>query len=225
MWAPLALGCGGSGLESGLTNTCLYNDDTSVADTTQTLVELEGTVVSDEPFVDGGGWCSATATRALTIEGEDGSTYRLGYGFESADGTDLTPPMPMPSGQSVNLTYRQFSAFGTAAGFVLTSQGQLQAALEMGSWGSGLELGDVPGVTVSAGASLGTELSDCGLKTYYELRFDGDDDRRVEPVNEASIPVQGTQYSAYAIARYEWPDDTECTDISGQEMWAIWLNR
>lgn len=213
------------GTEAGDTMTCLYADDVSVTDGAEANVDVTGEVIADEPWTDAGGWCSAVASRALTIDADNGVTYRLGYGMVDGDLTDITLPMPVFSGDTVRLLFRHRRPFGEAAGFALSNDDGLIAALEMGTWGPGLQEGDIPGLTVSAGASVGTERTECGVKTFYELRFAGDDDLRLAPVDHDAFTLDDQRYQAWAISRFEWPADPKCEDLAGEELWAVWLER
>jgi hypothetical protein len=187
------------------------------------LFEIEGTVVSDEAgaMPETTMECYWTVERVLTIEAGDGVTWSVGYGVEDPEGALVTPALDVAPGDAVSLTYRSVQSFGSANGFVLEDEAGLVAALESGTWGPALEPGDVPGLNVSSGEMIGTQDSECGTEGHFAWAFEGDEPVEVDPFGEDTVTIGGQAYTAMAVANLQWQGDVQCTDLAGDEIWAV----
>lgn len=223
--SPLAA-CDTPVLERGRATACLAGDlpeNLYDYDGDNLLFELEGTVISDaaEAMPETNMECYFTISRVLTIEDAEGTQWSLGYGVENPEGGDDTPALDVDVGQSLSLTYRTVQAFGSANGFVLEDDEGLVAALESGTWGPALEDGDVPGLEVTSGAMIGTIDSECGTEGHFTWSFEGDSAVDVDPYTQDTVTIGGAGYTAMAVANLQWQGDVQCTDLAGDEIWAV----
>ena len=156
----------------------------------------------------------------MLLSVDDGAdVWTIGYGW-SEGGADVTPPMDVTPGASVQLTFRHVRSFGDAAGFVLLQEGVLVAALEVGAWGPALRGADVPGVRASEGQVTGSERDACGRKVARQVLFDGDEQLALEAIDSAPLRIDGNPTTAWALASWGW-ENLECTDLAGELSWAV----
>ena len=213
-------------LELGHATACLAGElpeNLHEYDGDNLLFEVEGTVVSDEAgaMPETAMECYWTVDRVLTIEDTEGVQWSVGYGVETPEGVSDTPALDVEVGEAVSLTYRTVQSFGAANGFVLEDDDGLVAALESGTWGPALEAGDLPGLTVTSGAMIGTQDSECGTEGHFAWSFAGDDTVEVDPYNQDTVTIGGAAYNAMAVANLQWQGDVQCTDLAGDEVWAL----
>jgi hypothetical protein len=210
----------------GTTTACLAGDlpeNLYEYDGENMLFEVEGTVLSDEagemPETDAE--CYWTQHRVLQIEDAEGVVWSVGYGIEEPNGDDVTPALDLAAGDSVSLSYRMVQSFGSAHGFVIEDADGLVAALESGTWGPALEDGDVPGLTVQDGDLLDTLEVECGTEGHFQWTFEGDTTTTVAPYGLGAMDIDGVDYTAMAVANMQWQGDVQCTDLAGDQMWAV----
>jgi len=213
-------------LEKGSGTSCLAGDlpeNLYELDGDNWLFEVEGTVVSDaaEAMPETAMECYFTIDRVLTIEDAEGTLWSVGYGVEDPEGISDTPALDVEVGETVSLTYRTVQSFGAANGFVLEDDDGLVAALESGTWGPALEAGDLPGFTVDSGEMIGTTDSECGTEGHFPWTFAGGTTVTVAPYSEDTVTIGGADYTAMAIANLQWQGDVLCTDLAGDEIWAL----
>ncbi len=189
------------------------------------LIDRSGTVVSDEENPEGPDpstfECDALASRFLTLEDANGEQLRLGYGWRDDDDTDITEPLPVSVGDSVELRYRELQSFGTASGFVLQDDDGLVAAVEVGTWGNALQDGDVPGLTVSSGAVYASAYTQCGTQEAHLTELQGDETIGLQALEKGDLQIGGASYTALPLANYGY-SSTNCTDLAGASIWAVW---
>ncbi|MFH1469626.1 MAG: hypothetical protein ABIO70_34895 [Pseudomonadota bacterium] len=165
--------------------------------------------------------CYGQRDRVLTLEDGDAGTWHVAFGITDPDDAMATPAMDVVVGQEVHLLYRTVASFGTAQGFVLTDDDGLVAALESGTWGPALQDGDVPGLSVSDGEMMGTLESECGTEGHFAWSFAGDETVEVQPYGSGTVPIDGIDHLALAVANMQWQGDVLCTDLAGDQMWAV----
>ncbi len=210
----------------GITSACLAGDlpeNLYEYDGENMLFEVEGTVLSDEAgaMPESNAECYWTQHRVLQIEDAEGVVWSVGYGIEEPNEADVTPALDLTAGDSVSLTYRMVQSFGSAHGFVIEDDEGLVAALESGTWGPALEDGDVPGLTVQDGDLLNTLEAECGTEGHFQWVFEGDNDTTVAPYGLGDLSIGGVDYTAMAVANMQWQGDVLCTDLAGDQMWAV----
>ncbi len=223
--SPLAA-CDTPVIERGRATACLAGDlpeNLYEYDGDNLLFEIEGTVVSDtaEAMPETAMVCYWTIDRVLTIEDSEGTVWSLGYGVEDPEGVSDTPALDVEVGETVSLTYRTVQSFGAANGFVLQDDDGLVAALESGTWGPALEDGDVPGLSVTSGERMGTIDSECGTEGHFAWSFEGDSTVSVDTYGEDIVTIDGAETTAIAVANLQWQGDVQCTDLAGDEIWAV----
>jgi hypothetical protein len=221
-----AVACDPSMLEVGHATACLAGDlpeNLFEYDGDNLLFEIEGSVISDEAgaMPETAMECYWTIDRVLTIEDTEGVLWSVGYGVEDPDGNADTPALDVEEGEAVSLVYRSVQSFGAANGFVLEDDDGLVAALESGTWGPALEDGDVPGLAVTSGDMIGTQDSECGTEGHFAWSFAGDDTVEVDPYGQDTVTIAGAPYTAMAVANLQWQGDVQCTDLAGDEVWAV----
>ncbi len=227
LFLPLLVACDGKGgatlpdYDAGHATACLEVGDGSIAESETQVVDITGTFYDDddEGLTGDVHPCNDGASRVMTMIGDDGGVYKLGYGVWDADGKDITPELDLLSGDSLYLHFVSVQSFGDASGFVIQDSESVVAALEDGTWGPALEEGSVPGLSVSAGEIVGSGDIDCGHVEATEISFSGDAERSAEPVSDVLITVGGKALTAYAVASWEYTEAT-CTDVAGELIWA-----
>ncbi len=205
----------------GTATACLELGDAATAGAETESIDLTGQVYDDDAGTLTGNLhpCGAVS-RVLTILGDDGGIYELGYGVTDADGKDITRKLDVVSGDDVYLHFVSVESFGSASGFVLQDNDSVIAALEVGTWGPALEPGAVPGLTVSAGEVVGGGNTECGATAATEILFAGDAERSARPVEDLLITVSGEALNAYAVAAWEYTE-ADCTDVAGAFIWGV----
>lgn len=184
---------------------------------------VSGTVVSDAAGSDVGDTpleCYGFAHRVLTLTDAEGETWRFSYGVDDGDEQDVTPALDVSAGGAVTVTFRAVLDFGSANGFVVTDSAGLVGAVEAGTWGSALEAGDVPGLTVQVGDPYGEVDTDCGTRVHDELVFVGDTSVTLAPFEVGSVSVGGVPLDAYGMVATRF-EDVQCTDLAGNVSWAV----
>ena len=218
-----AAGCAGNGpktpgssepLVVGSAAACLYGEGMA---TEAGLWDITGAVVSDEAGALTQGACDGSVSRVLTIAGNDGVTWSLGYGLQDASGADLTPALDVEPGGSIYLRFRAASSFATATGFALQDTESLIAALE--SRAPVLEAADAGGLAVVQGDVADYGADDCGDQTGYTLIFEGDADLEMTPVEDRLITLNAHALHAYALSSWAYSAQT-CEDAGGVSAWA-----
>ena len=208
----------------GQATACLAGDGTvSRGDDETTIFDLTGTVVSDEAAsgaLTGDLHPCGAVSRVFTLAGSDGATYRLGYGVWDALDADITTAMDVEADASVYLRFSSVRSFGDASGFVLQDADSVIGAVEDGTWGPALGASDFPGLSVEIGEFAGFGHNDCGDTRGSTLRFVGDAERELTPVEDKLITVDEKAYSAFAISAWEFTE-YDCTDTAGETIWAV----
>ncbi|MCP4808555.1 MAG: hypothetical protein GY913_35485 [Proteobacteria bacterium] len=176
---------------------------------------IEGTVVSDESdsrSVGNVDACWGPPSRVLTIEDDTGVTWAVGYRWHSDTMGDTTPAVDVEAGDAIALTYRSGEMPGSA-GFVVSDDREIVSyVLESGRGGPALAEGDVPGVSVGVGNSVGVGDDDsCGVQTGFEVTFAtvSGDTSEVGPGGDDQLVIEdGTApYTLCNINSYETEDD------------------
>lgn len=205
--------------------TCLQTDDVDAVLGEETAsYDVSGTVVSEEAAAGPEGnllACGGATSRVLTIAATDFSTWTMGYGILDEVGADQTPALDVSVGAQVYLHFNAVNSFGTAGGFVLQDTTSVIAAMDVGSWGSALEIDDVPGLVVADGEKIAAEETDCGLLTGRSLLFQGDADTELSPMGSRLITFSGKAFTAFAVANTSYEDEVDCTDVAGERTWAV----
>ena len=166
--------------------------------------------------------CNREHRRLVEVLDDDGNTWEVTWAIADESGADRTPTMDVGEGDRVEVLYRHEESFGVADGFAVSDDRGLVAAMEVGTWGPALQEGDVPGLTVGEGESLGEELFDCGTVERTELWFTAASSAGVAPFGSAGIVVGDEEATAWAISSYHWQDDLSCTDLAGEVTWGVW---
>ncbi len=204
-------------VETGALQVCFEGDGASSGDDAD--VEVTGQVSNTNGTT---GDCS----RNLDVHVGEGTVYRVGWTLLDDDGTDITPDFDVAEGDAVTLLYRYRLVWGDAAGFVLRdADDNVVAAADEGAWGSALEEGDVPGLSVSPGEVVATEATDCEPLEGHTLLFEGDDTVEIEPVDSGTVAVGGAEFTAYALRATSWGEGTGCDVSDTTEVYAWALSR
>ena len=207
----------------GTATACLAGDGTVSREGTETQVfDLTGKVVSDEAAsaLTGDLHPCGPVSRVFTLLGSDGVSYKLGYGLWDAEETDITSPLDVEVDAAVYLRFSSVQSFGEASGFVLQDADSVVGAVEDGTWGPALGAADFPGLTVDIGEFAGFGHNDCGDTRGSTLRFTGDAERELTPVEDKLITVDEKAYTAFAISAWDFTE-YDCTDTAGETIWAV----
>ena len=164
------------------------------------------------------------ASQVLTIAGDDGLKWSLGYHLERGKpAADATPDLRALVGTRVSLLFRAVRAFGTAPGFVLAGPDGVRFAMDLAIYGDPLLPDDVPGLTVADGPVLLTKKSPCADQNHTSLVFNGDASVNVAGGSEADVTIKGQRYRAINLFSYRAGGPLQCTDITGEGRgWAVW---
>ncbi len=79
----------------------------------------------------------------------------------------------------------------------------------------------MPGLSVGSGEMIGTIESECGTEGHFSWAFEGDSAVEVAPYSSDTVTIDGSDYTAMAIANLQWQGDVQCTDLAGDEIWAV----
>ncbi len=229
-----ALGCGPSTEPGTLAATadgaaCLAVEGTVLPGGDGTpgphTVDVDAVAISEaEPSTQVWDWgvrCD-NVERVLTVQDAAGGQWHVGWGWAEG-GLDQTPGTTLGPNDAVHLRVRWVDDLGQALGFVVTDAAdRVVLALEMGTWGSALVEGDVPGLLpMASGEITGTERDDCGVREARELLFDGGVEQvALEAIDNAPLNVGGQQTTAWALANLTWRD-SDCESFAGETSWAI----
>jgi hypothetical protein len=169
-------------------------------------------------YVDGG------ASQVLTIAGDDGLQWSLGYHLERGEpAVDATPDLRALAGTRVSLLFRAVRAFGTAPGFVLSGPDGVRFAMDLAVYGDPLLPDDVPGLTVADGPVLIKKKHPCADQNHTALVFTGDAAVNVAGGSEADVMIKGQRYRAINLFCYRAAGPIQCTDITGEGRGlAVW---
>lgn len=187
--------------------------------------DVSGSVVSDGPMsgaLDTGFYCQGTPARVLRVEDAEGAQWAFTYAVLDSDGGDATPALAVAPGDAVTVRYRAVLDFGQANGWVATdAEGAVIGAFEAGTWGSALQTGDVPGLTVTAQDPIAEVPTDCGPRIHDWVTFTGDDTLQLEPFDSGSVTVGGQALTAIAAVATRYDERVQCTDLAGTTSWAV----
>lgn len=224
---PLLAACSNKGgptytdYEVGRATACLDKMDAAISAQETEVYDITGTVYADEPDdLAGNLHPCGEHSRVLTILGDDGGIYGVGYGLWDEDGIDITPSLDLMAGDDVYLHFVSIESFGEAAGFVVQDTDSVAFAIEVGTWGPALERGVFPGLEVGTGELVGSGRTDCGDTEAREILFAGDAERAITPMDDALITVGGEAYRAWALSAWDYTL-AECTDVAGELVWAV----
>jgi hypothetical protein len=222
---------GGGGVYAGLVGSvhaCVGGDAPDPYQDVQDswwTADVSGTVVSDGAMsgaLDTAFYCEGTADRVLIVEDADGAQWHFTYGVRDADGADTTPPLDVAAGDAVTVRYRAVLDFGQANGWVATdADGAVVAAFEAGTWGSALQDGDVPGLSVDGSEPIAEVPTDCGPRIHHWLTFTGDDEVQIKPFGMQTVTVGGQALTAYGAIATGFDERVQCTDLAGVTSWAV----
>lgn len=209
-----AVGCVAQPVERGDVVVCLDGERSWGPDID---LELSGTVTSigagDDPCVWG-----------ATLDDGAGTVASIGFGVRDAEGGDLTPPIDLVAGDTVQLTYRYRVVWGDVAGFVLSDGVGVVVAAEEGAWGGALHASDVPGLTVQRGEDVvATEPTECQPIEGYEIVYTGDEALTLTPVSSGTVQIGGAPLTAMALAAYDYGASATCqvADQTGETSWVV----
>lgn len=206
--------------ETGAARACLQTDNPAQEqDAELRTLRLDGTIQRIEDVDE---MCYREPMQRITIAGNDGYTYTIGFRLDDADGADRTPTLDIAEGDTVSGLYTQVTSFGHADGFVLSDADGLLAAVNVGTWGDALVEGDVPGVTVEPGDRISDAEDVCGQVTYREIVFHADTTLVLNPWAIGMVEVGGTVMSVAAVRHERREGETTCMDLAGELSWAIW---
>ena len=196
-------------------------------------IEESGVVLSGVVAALNDGTVDCTQSITITGQAEDDAVVTVGYTLLDADGVDITPALDLAVDDSISGVYRNTLVWGTvealvledSAGLVLAAdQGgpwRIAAAGGHGTWGGGLEEGDV-GFSVSLGEEvIASEESECQTKDGYAVVFEADESVSVEPVGSAAIEVDGQALTAHALAAFHRGPGKRC-EVSDQTDYLSW---
>jgi hypothetical protein len=213
-------------IEQGVASVCLGQDGGLAPPVTEArLYELSGEVTlagaSPGPSAYTDLPCAETPGYAFSVLDADGVTWTVGWTAATPSGEDLTANPPINLGDTVSVLVRATVSFGTAAGLRVDGADGLLVALEDGSWGPGLQAGDVPEVQVTKGEALGESKTDCGPINGTSLLFGGEEGLELDPVSSDSVELGGVSYKATALAAFEYAGTPTCTDVAGATRWVV----
>ena len=153
---------------------------------------------------------------------EGGQEWSVGMQIYDAEGADVTPPLDLEIGEVLHLRYIQLEDFGSTSAFLITDDaGGLVAAVEEGVWGTLLDDGDMPGLTVAMGDTVLEMDDECGTQSFHSIVVSGDQDVTLEPYETSEVTVGGTPLTAYALGAMTWGEDMTCLDLAGRLTWAV----
>jgi len=161
-------------------------------------------------------------TQSITITGEDDAVITVGYTVLDSDGVDITPAPDLAENDFISGVYRNTLVWGTVEALVLEDSAGLVLAADQGTWGGGLEAGDI-GFSVSYGPDiLASEESECEAKDGYAVVFEADETVSVEPVGTGVIEVDGKALTAHALAAFQRGPGKRC-EVSYQTDHLSWV--
>ncbi len=184
-------------------------------------IEESGVVLSGVVAALNDGTVDCTQSITITGQAEDDAVVTVGYTLLDADGVDITPALDLAVDDSISGVYRNTLVWGTVEALVLEDSAGLVLAADQGTWGGGLEEGDV-GFSVSLGEEvIASEESECQTKDGYAVVFEADESVSVEPVGSAAIEVDGQALTAHALAAFQRGPGKRC-EVSDQTDYLSW---
>jgi hypothetical protein len=172
---------------------------------------------------------TGAATRVLTIRSAAGTDWKLGYRLSRAEpAMDVTPDPGLATGSQVHLRARFIWGFGSAPAFVLSDDKGIALVVDLALYGDPLVSGDVPGLSLRQGASIGIQRNECIDLRYTKLIFDAGAPIEVGQNETHEIAIAGTGYTALHLFNFvsAVPDKQPCPDaIAEGRAWAIWRRR
>jgi len=193
----------------------------AICSTEQPQIEEAGVVFSGVVAALNDG--SVDCSESVTITGEDDSVITVGYTLLDADGVDITPELDLAVNDSVSGLYRNTLVWGTVEALVVEDDAGLVLAADQGTWGGGLEEGDI-GFSVSLGDEvIASEESECETKDQYAIVFDADSSVSIPPVGSGAIEIDGQALTAHALAAFLRGPGKRCTisDQTDSLSWAV----
>ena len=148
----------------GTSVVCLGADQAVTADE-DGAYRILGTVLREQSSQNNIGnvdSCWGAPSRVLTVEDEAGVIWKVGYRWQSHSMGDSTPQVQVSPGEAIDLLYRPGDLRGSAGFAVHHEEDGLIYAMESGRGSAGLQVQDIPELTVERGETVGTEDLECG---------------------------------------------------------------
>ncbi len=228
LWGDGSVGPGMEPGVAGFTGTsvvCLGTDaELSEAEAAADAFELRGRVIErdwDEtpPMgFDNVISCWDHPEQVFEIEDADGAHWFVGYAWLDSGGWDMTPEVWTEAAQVQVLVRRD--ADSDAAGFVVYDRPDHAIyALESGQGGRALRDGDVPGLSVSEGQTVGQVQSDCGGEALA-VDFESADDRlELYPGEDRTMQIDDDYVTVCSIESYRNTEDG--CDEADEVSWVV----
>ncbi|MED5374368.1 MAG: hypothetical protein VX899_25340 [Myxococcota bacterium] len=229
MWGtgPM-MGQGGISAVNGNSVVCLGTTADNVA-ANDAVYQVSGRVVETLYAWDGqlpAGFdnlvpCWTDVETATVIEDENGDRWTVGYAWLDGGGWDMTPGIYDQG--AVELLVRHNP--GTdSAGFVLSdTRGDMLYAMEAGRDLPALQQGDVPGIDVRTGNTVGRFNDACGGKEMVSVVFESEDDElELNPGDDQGMEADGNYYTVCSIESFERETQDDCSDdVQSEVSWVV----
>jgi hypothetical protein len=161
--------------------------------------------------------------RVISLRGDDGVEWKLGYEVHDGAGVDVTPAPPVAVGARVTLDFRVIRAFGEAPAFVLSNDKGLLLAFNLAIYGDALP-DPAAGLTITDGRLVAETKGGCYDERYFNLVFSGDTAIEVPSDEQASFSLGGTPFAARHLFNYKpTGPGGRCFDAIGiGRAWIVW---
>ena len=171
------------------------------------------------------------STRTLVIQTSSGRQWFVGYGVKAGPNPtggpvppDITPDLERYVGSDVHLLVRPSGGYHGNFGLVLTASNRVLLALERAVDMQALKAGDVPGLTIEAGAVVGERKEVCADYELAAIRFVADSPVESIPSVPATVAIGGSLYSGVALSSFRAIASRNCVDgANAGRSWALWL--
>jgi len=187
---------------------------------------IQGTVVSDERDARAVGNvdpCWGPPSRVITIEDDEGVTWAVGYRWHSNSMGDSTPATDLEPGDTVSVVYRPGDEPGSAGFALFNEDERLQYAMESGRMSRGLQDGDIPGLTVTEGNTVGSGTTDEGCpQTAFTLEFatEGGDTSSLDPGGDDRLVIEEGSDDDYTLCNIN-SYRSDCAQDVPESSWIL----
>lgn len=209
---------------NGTLSVCLGGPEGTVTEDAELLIS--GTIKSIDTGVSDAMnlvTCGTDPTHSIEIEDANGATWTVGLSVDFA-GEDKTPVFDVAEGDIIDLDFRERLVWGTVAGFTLSDDLGLIAAVDEGTWGGALDPGQT-GIEVTPGDTvLQTEVTECQPIETFDLTFQAESDVTLRPGYGAHLTVAGNDLWALAVAAWDYGSSPDCSisDATGASSWLVY---
>lgn len=215
--------------DRGTMALCLGSDSDAAIDGEMNTFAFSGTVAIDTSAADAT-WsqptddivdCDVEPSRVLEVLGDDGTTWWVGYGHWNEAGTDGTPALEVGVGTAVSVVFQAVESFGSAAAVAIHSDAVLVLAMDKGRWGSAMQDGDVPGLSVALGSVIETSSDGCADIEDYTLIFAADTGVEAPTGETDEVLLGAVPMTVAAVSAWEYVPPV-CPDGAGEVLWSVW---